>query len=212
MAEFDKDYWQNHWSSAASAREHHLPANPYLMTETAHLPAGTALDAGCGTGTEALWLAERGWDVTAGDISATALTTAEARATAAGLSERIDWVEVDLSRWEPEQTWDLVVTSYAHAQIGQLSLYRRIASWVAPGGTLLIVAHLHGRHGDDHPGHDRLGPDPPESATATQEAITKLFSPPQWRVEAGYEHTRVVRSGRSAMQLHDVVVRAHRLY
>ncbi|WP_166852376.1 class I SAM-dependent methyltransferase [Isoptericola sp. BMS4] len=206
MAEFDKGYWEDHWSPATSNSERELPVNPYLVTETAHLHAGTALDAGCGTGSEALWLAQMGWEVTGADISATALATAQARAATRDVNDRIAWIETDLSYWEPERTWDLVVTSYAHAQIGQLSFYRRIARWVAPGGTLLIVGHLHGHHHDDHPGHDN-----PEGATATLAAITNLFAAPEWRVEAGYEHTRTVHPGGPPVQLRDVIVRTHRL-
>src|SRR5690606_24506763 len=71
MDEIDKDYWENHWSPATSSGVRELPVNPYLATETAHLHPGTALDAGCGTGAEAIWLAEQGWQVTAADISHT---------------------------------------------------------------------------------------------------------------------------------------------
>lgn len=202
MAEFDKDYWETHWSPGASGRDGHLPANPYVQTETAHLPAGTALDAGCGAGAEARWLAERGWRVTAADISTTALATAQAHAASAGAEARIEWVEADLARWEPERSWDLVLTSYAHADIGQLALYRRIASWVAAGGTLLIIGHHH----DDHHGHHR-----PEGATASLEAITTSFSAPEWQVEAGYERTRIVHPDGRAVPLRDVIVRARRL-
>src|SRR5690606_2298783 len=131
-------YWEDHWAPDSPGQEHRqLPANPYLPAETTILRPGTALDAGCGSGAEALWLAGHGWQVTAADISATALATAQAPAAAAGLAKRIDWVEADLSRWAPDRTWGLVVTSYAHAEIGQLSFYRRLACWVAPGGTLL---------------------------------------------------------------------------
>ena len=206
MNEFDKDYWEEQWGPATAVRRRQLPVNPYLTAETAHIPVGTALDAGCGTGTEALWLAEQGWDVTAADISTTALTEARARAAAAGAGERVDWVETDLSQWEPGRTWDLVVTNYAHVEIGQLPFYRRTTSWVSPGGTLLIVGHLHGHHDDHHLGHDH-----PEDATATLEAITNLFSAPQWRIEAGYEHTRTVHPSGSPMRLRDVIVCAHRL-
>lgn len=204
--DFDKEYWEDQWGPSAAGRERRLPVNPYLMTETAHLPVGTVLDAGCGTGTEALWLAEQGWAVTAADISATALAEAKSRAAVADAGEHVDWVETDLSRWEPEQTWDLVVTNYAHAEIGQLPLYQRISDWVAPGGTLLIVAHLHGQHRDVHHGHDH-----PEAATATLDGITNLFGSPRWRIDSAYEHTRTVHPGGSAMQLRDVIVRVHRL-
>lgn len=207
MAEFDKNYWEDHWTLDSPEQEQRqLPVNPYLPAETTHLPPGAALDAGCGSGAEALWLAEQGWRVTAADISATALATAQARAAAAGLANRIDWVEADLSRWAPDRTWDLVVTNYAHAEIGQLPLYRRLASWVAPGGTLLIVGHLHGHHHGDHSGHDR-----PDSATATLNSITNLFTVPAWRIDAGYENTRTVRPGGTPVQLRDVIVRARRL-
>ena len=206
IAEFDKDYWEDQWGTGTPGRRNQLPVNPYLTAETAHLPVGTALDAGCGTGTEALWLAEHGWNVTATDISATALTEAQTRAAAAGMGQHIDWVETDLSRWEPGRTWDFVVTNYAHAQTGQLPLYQRIASWVAPGGTLLIVGHLHGHHHDVHHRHDH-----PEGATATLEGITNLFSSPRWRIDSAYEHTRSVLLGGSPVQLRDVIVRVHRL-
>lgn len=206
MNEFDKDYWEEQWRPAAAVRRRRLPVSPYLTAETAHLPVGTALDAGCGTGTEALWLAEQGWDVTAADISATALAEARARAAAAGAGERVDWVETDLSQWEPGRTWDLVVTNYAHAEIGQLPFYRRIASWVAPAGTLLIVGHLHDHHRDVHHGHDQ-----PEGATATLEGITNLFASSEWRIDSAYQHTRTVRPGGSPVQLRDVIVRVRRL-
>ena len=54
--------------------------NPHLVREAGDLPAGTALDAGCSEGGEAIWLASRSWRVTATDISADALARAAARA------------------------------------------------------------------------------------------------------------------------------------
>ena len=47
------------------------------MAELTGLPVGTALDAGCGTGADAVWLARQGWAVTAIDISPTAVGQAE---------------------------------------------------------------------------------------------------------------------------------------
>src|SRR5690625_2418636 len=164
--DFTQNYWETQWRNSPSHRADLHPVNPYLAVETAHLAAGTALDAGCGAGTEALWLAQHGWLVTAVDISPTALATAHARTPADEVGERIEWLEVDLSKWVPGRTWDLVVTNYAHAHIGQLPLYRRIAPWVAPGGTLLIVAH----HDDHHA----------SGAESTLAAITHELDPGQW--------------------------------
>lgn len=190
--DFDRTYWEDHWRTAD--RRGGLPPHPYLSRETLHLPAGTALDAGCGTGSEALRLAAQGWRVTATDISSVALTVAAERARSAGLADRIEWIETDLSRWEPRRRWDLVTTSYAHSDTGQLNLYRRLSHWVRPRGTLLIVGHSHASHAH------------PEAATADLEAVTALFTPPRWHVDSRYENTRTI-PGHTG-QLRDFVVRA----
>lgn len=203
---FDKPYWENRWADAG--RGPGLPVNPYLATETAGLRIGTALDAGCGTGTEALWLADRGWRVTGADISGAALAVAAERAAAAGLGDRVDWVETDLTRWEPGREWDLLITSYAHSAAGQLALYRRIANWVAPGGTLLIVGHLHTA---EESGHGR-GHRHPEGSTAGLREIETLLAAPRWRIDAGYENTRTARANGRDILLRDVVARAQRVH
>ncbi len=59
-------------------------ANAILIDVSASLPVGTALDLGCGEGSDAPWLATRGWRVTAVDVSATALARAVARAARPG--------------------------------------------------------------------------------------------------------------------------------
>ncbi len=216
MLDFDKTYWEDHWAphtagpAGAAGVGGQLPVNPYLLVETAHLPAGTALDAGCGTGAEALWLAEHNWQVTGADISAAALAAATDRAANRGLSGRVKWVEADLTTWEPGRCWDLVVTSYAHSQTGQLAFYQRLGSWVAPGGTLLIVGHLHNSHNSRHGDHHGSSSGHPEHATATRSGIAELFQSPDWRIDASYDTTRAVQAGGRTMPLHDVIVRAHR--
>ncbi len=62
------------------------------------IPPGRAVELGCGTGTNALWLAAQGFDVTAVDISPLAL--ARARAKAAGA--RVRFLEADVLRPPPE--------------------------------------------------------------------------------------------------------------
>lgn len=69
---FDKDYWEAHWHEVGDHGAG-LLANPYLAREIGDLAPGTALDAGCGEGAEAIWLAVTGWHVTAADISAAVL-------------------------------------------------------------------------------------------------------------------------------------------
>jgi SAM-dependent methyltransferase len=142
--EFDKTYWEAHWQRA-NEQEHDqdIAPNPYLAREIGSLAPRTALDAGCGEGAEAIWLANRGWQVTAVDISSEALARAAKRETRDNAApERVRWIEADLSTWEPGNQFDLVTTHYAHPAMPQLAFYQRISRWVAARGTLLIVGHL----------------------------------------------------------------------
>lgn len=144
---FDQDYWEQLW--AKTLRDHgdkiaRRPPNAHLTTEIAGLTPGRALDAGCGHGAETLWLAALGWHVTAIDFSAAALAQGRALAEAAGpeIAARIDWREGDLGGWTPEAgRYDLVVCLYVHVAGSVREMVLRMASGVAPGGTLLMVGH-----------------------------------------------------------------------
>ena len=198
---FDKDYWDRHWEPGGGpeAREART-ANPYLVRETSDLVPGTALDAGCGEGAEAIWLASRGWHVTAADIAAADIA-AEApartasRAAQTPASGLVQWVEADLTTWAPGTQYDLVTTNYAHPTMPQLAFYQRIAEWVAPGGTLLIVGHLHGH---DPAGYESAGHrhHPPAKASVTAPDITALLDAATWETVTAEEHSRdaVVRA------------------
>lgn len=205
---FDRNYWEQHWQDRAGGPGSmgSAPPNPYLARETGGLVPGTALDAGCGAGAEAIWLAAHGWQVTAADISAEALARAADRAAASGAADRVRWVEADLGVWEPGTQFDLVTTHYAHPAMPQLEFYDRIAGWVAPGGTLLIVGHrhTHGAEGDDH-GHQ-----PPAEASATAAAVTARLDDAEWDVVTAEEPHRTLGGQGRETSLHDVVVRATR--
>jgi SAM-dependent methyltransferase len=190
---FGADAWETHWRDAPAAGD---PPNPYLDRETAGLTPGTALDAGCGTGADAVRLAERGWRVTGVDLSPSALATARERRVD---GPPVTWLEADLTTWAPAASFDLVMTNYAHAAIPQLELYARLAGWVSPGGTLLVVGHLHAHHGHDGP---------PEEATTTPDDVARVLDPAWWRVVTAERTIR--EAGGHGMRLHDVVVRAAR--
>ena len=118
--------------------------NAHLVAEIGELQPGLALDAGCGHGAEAIWLAASGWRVTAVDFSATALDFGGSTARAAGMevAERIEWVQGDLSNWTPPPgRLDLVSCLYVHVAGSVVELVRRLGTGVAPGGTLLLVGH-----------------------------------------------------------------------
>ncbi|MGI9263912.1 MAG: class I SAM-dependent methyltransferase, partial [Gammaproteobacteria bacterium] len=68
---------------------------------------GTALDIGCGGGTDSIFLASQGWDVSSLDFMPKALEYTQQRAAAAGVS--VTPVEADITDWEPPQQYDLVL-------------------------------------------------------------------------------------------------------
>lgn len=102
---------------------------------------GTALDLGCGNGDDALWLARRGWQVTAVDISHTAV--ARLRNRARGCDRRVIAEQHDLARSFPAGAYDLISAQYLHTPftLDRANVLRTAAHALAPGGLLLIVDH-----------------------------------------------------------------------
>jgi SAM-dependent methyltransferase len=140
---FDRAFWDERYGSAHSLWSG--KPNPNLVTEADGLAAGTALDVGAGEGADAIWLARRGWRVTAVDISSVALDRAAGHAAAAGaeVADRIRWLREDILRWRPpEREYDLVSAQYMHLPAeDRRPVYARLAAAVADRGTLLIVGH-----------------------------------------------------------------------
>ena len=71
---FDAAFWNDRYASAPAIWSG--KPNAQLVAEASGLAPSTALDVGCGEGADAVWLAERGWHVTALDISQVALDEA----------------------------------------------------------------------------------------------------------------------------------------
>jgi SAM-dependent methyltransferase len=140
---FTQEFWDERYGSAD--RLWSGKPNPQLVAQVSDLPPGEALDAGCGEGADAIWLASTGWTVTGVDVSAVALDRAAAHAAAEGV--RVNWQREDLLTWDPgPERFDLVTAEFMHLPNPELqSLHDRLAAAVRPGGTLLIVAH----HPDD---------------------------------------------------------------
>lgn len=212
--EFSADYWEDRYRNGGGASR--LDPSPSLLAEAADLPPGTALDAGCGWGADALWLAARGWTVTAVDVSPAAVDQARQAAEAADpqAAAHIAWTPADLTTWDPGPGgFDLVTSHYVHVPGTQEALFARLASWVAPGGTLLVVGHghtpvQHGHgHGGDHPGS------PPDTARVRLAQITAALPDTEWEIVAAEPRTHTISrpGGGPPAVLDDVLVRAHRI-
>jgi chemotaxis protein methyltransferase CheR len=134
-----EDFWDGHYR--ANQRVWSGRPNAVLVDVVESLPPGSALDLGCAEGADAIWLAARGWRVTAADVSPTALKRAEAHA--ADLGVVVDFQHHDLGSTFPEGRFDLVSAQYLQSPVDfpRAQVLRRAAAGVAPGGLLLVVEH-----------------------------------------------------------------------
>jgi SAM-dependent methyltransferase len=115
--------------------------NGRLVAEVAALTPGRALDVGCGEGADAIWLAQRGWTVTAIDISDVAICRAREASHPAGAS--VEWICGDtLQTPFPARSFDLVSLQYpALPKAAGETAVRRLLDTVRPDGLLLAVYH-----------------------------------------------------------------------
>ncbi|TDO32051.1 class I SAM-dependent methyltransferase [Paractinoplanes brasiliensis] len=159
--------------------------NVVLVREVSDLPAGRALDLGCGEGGDAIWLAQRGWQVTAVDISGVAVERARQHAAERGAGT-IDFQKRDLAADFPEGQYDLVSAQFLHhwGPFDRESVLRRAAAAVAPGGVLLIEGHMD-TGPVRRPEHDSMPPLP-----GPGEVVESLQLDDGWEVLLAEAHPR----------------------
>lgn len=105
---------------------------------------GRALDLGCGEGTNAVWLAQRGYDVVGIDFVAAAVAAAAERAERAGVE--VELREGDVLDFDPPAPFDVVLDSGClhHLPRTKVGAYRaRLDGWLAPGGDYVLVHFAH---------------------------------------------------------------------
>lgn len=134
-------FWEGHYNSKPRVWSGRV--NVQFAEIAAELAPGRALDLGCGEGADALWLAERGWAVTAVDVSETALNRAAEDAHARGLADRITFERHDLSATFPAGSFDLVSAQFLHStvRLDRTAALRCAAAALTMGGLLVIVDH-----------------------------------------------------------------------
>jgi SAM-dependent methyltransferase len=149
----------------AESRQWSAEPNALVADLLADLPAGDAVDLAAGEGRHALWLATRGWRVTAVDFSSVGLDRGRSQPGA----DRVTWVSADVTTWTaPPASLDLVLVAYLHLpEPDTVDLLTRAVGWLRPGGRLLVLGHdvaniEHGVGGPQEPAilHsvDRLAP------------------------------------------------------
>lgn len=132
------------WDARYSERDESMWSgrpNGRLVTEVERLTPGWALDVGCGEGGDAIWLARRGWTVTAVDVSDVAVGRAKAAAEQAGAT--VEWIAGDVLQVAlPTEAFDLVSMQYpALPKAAGAAAVLSLLDTVRPGGLLLAVYH-----------------------------------------------------------------------
>ncbi len=136
------EFWERRYAEKSQIWSGRV--NQVLAEVAGRLAPGRALDLGCGEGGDSLWLAAQGWEVTAVDISTTAIERGRAAAAAAGIgADRIHWVVADLAGWEPGSDYELVSAFFLQSpvELDRSRIVRAAAARIVPGGHLLMVSH-----------------------------------------------------------------------
>ena len=180
--------------------------NGALVAEVADLPPAKVLDVGCGEGGDAVWLARRGWDVTALDVSTVALQRAQAHAREAGVD--VHWLHSGLVEADLDAGFDLVSAQYpALRHTPGQDAERALLRAVVPGGVLLFVHHaLTAEHAEQarSRGFD------PDDYVSPADMTAFLRADDAWLVEVDEKRDRDVQGGSGAHHVHDLVLRARR--
>lgn len=127
------------WEAAYAGDIPDTPVDHDLMRVAQTLEPGTALDLGCGSGQNGLWLGARGWRVHGVDIARGAVERAQTAAANTGLEATFE--RADITTWRTEQRYDLVISTYALPSRGPGRVHALgvARDAVAPGGTLLLA-------------------------------------------------------------------------
>jgi SAM-dependent methyltransferase len=195
-----RERWDRRWAGERANAS--TAPSQFLVAEVADLRPGAALDLACGSGRNAVWLAEQGWRVTAVDFSGVALRMA--RRLAAERRAEVEWVEADVVTWRPpSRAYDLVCLLYLQRPVlERRTVLARAASAVRAGGTLVVV------------GHDRLnltegwgGPTQPDVLFTPDDVVAQIGD---LVVEKARRVRRAVEEPGASREAIDALVRARR--
>ena len=177
--------WDLRYARDARVRAWADTPNRFLLAEVSDLPAGRALDVACGMGRNAIWLAERGWTVTALDFSQVAVDRGRRVAGELPVIWRVDdALTVELPRS------DLVVLAYLQLAAEQRrTVVRRALAALEPGGTFLLVAH-----DSTNLAEGTGGPQDPSVLYTAEDVLTDLEGEP-FEVMKASRVARVVTQG-----------------
>jgi len=138
LERWDKDYRRTNMPGWDTAR---VATQLKKAVEEGKVKPGKALDLGCGTGTNAIYLAEKGFEVTGLEVAPTALTIAEAKARKAGVKVR--WIVGDAANPPEMEAFDFVFDRgcYHHVRwVNREGFVSAVSRLTKPGGQFLLLS------------------------------------------------------------------------
>lgn len=177
--------------------------NTFVVDEVAGLTPGRAIDLAGGEGRNALWLAEQGWDAELVEFSGVALEKARAIAEQRGVT--VTTTLADATAAPDLRPADLVLVCYLQLPAEPLArALGHAASLVAPGGTLLVIAHER-----DNLEHGHGGPPDPAFLPTVDEVLAAVDGH-GLTVERAGQVRRAVDTDEGPREAIDLLVRATR--
>ena len=132
--------WNDRYLAEACELQKEIASPTPLLAQIAtDLKPGKALDLACGTGRNSLWLAAKGWKVTAVDGSSAAIAKLRNEAAAQSLSLDIQVADLQADSFAIEESdYDIIVIAYYL----QRNLFLPAKCGVVPGGIVLAIVHI----------------------------------------------------------------------
>jgi cyclopropane fatty-acyl-phospholipid synthase-like methyltransferase len=144
MSEQSKKVFNRLYRSAEKPEDlpWHEAEPPELLVKALDLrnSSGRALDIGCGAGTNSIYMAERGYRVTAIDFMPQAIAMLKAQITDTDLP--IEAVQADVGTWTTKEPFDIVVDIGCLHTPGTIepAIYKsQLLNWLAPGGDFILL-------------------------------------------------------------------------
>lgn len=131
------EFWNELWADIEDCGS---GSNEILVDQVQRLTPGRALEYGCGTGGNAIWLAKQGWQVTAVDYSRVAIEKGKRLASEQRVN--VSFFVADASTYQPQGLYDLITSLDIQLFPQQRAeMLAHSSNALAVGGTLLFVSH-----------------------------------------------------------------------
>jgi len=181
----DSQFWDGRYAEPGFT--YGVEPNEFLASMVSEIPSGPVLSLGEGEGRNAVFLAKRGYDVTAVDQSAVGLEKVRRLAEENGVT--VNTVQADLAEFNIVPTsWSAIISIFCHLPaVIRLPLHSAVVSGLVKRGLFIIESFT-----PEQAGRDTGGPPEPDTLVSLKQLRSELTP---LEIIHGSEMERNVRSG-----------------